>query len=318
MGLACGAAFIAMETFFEYYTNQIQRVSQATRSDSLGFLFGLQLLIPRTLQSLAGHMGWSAIVGYFVGLAFVRRRVMLPLILGGLVAASLVHGLWNSVGYVSAYLYYAVALAGFLLFLACLMKAKQLEPSFTGHAIASTGSIVVGVGPAPATRVAAPPPRPMPVPPPRPAPQPAAAAPVPPPMPVAPPAGAAPPPPRPTSAPAPVATAPAAPTVAAPARAAYVLLVGGEAVPLESGARIDLGALPALGGRGAGVVGEVTTHPSDPTILGFRNCGSEPWRAISADGLAQEVPPQRNLRVAAGTRISFGTVAGAIQLNQTP
>ncbi len=288
MGLACGAAFIAMETFFEYYTNQIQRVSRATGSDSLGFLFGLQLLIPRTLQSLAGHMGWSAIVGYFVGLAFVRRRMLVPLILGGWIAASLVHGLWNSVGYLSTLLFYAVALGGFLLFLACLMKAKQLEPALTGQAVVSTGSIVVGLGPRPAARAAAPAPSP-----------------VPPPMPAAPP----PPPAAPATVPA-----PAAPPAARAATAPFLLLVEGEALPLGIGERVDLGRVPALAGRGLGVVGEVTAHPADPSVLGLRNLGGEPWQA-AADGTAQEVAPGRNLRLAAGTRIDFGPLSGSIRPN---
>ncbi|KAA2234957.1 PrsW family intramembrane metalloprotease [Salinarimonas soli] len=290
VGLACGAAFIAMETFFEYYTNQIQRVSRATSSDSLGFLFGLQLLIPRTLQSLSGHMGWSAIMGYFVGLAFARRRMLVPLILGGWLAASLVHGLWNSVGHVSPVLYYAVAVFGFVLFLACLMKAKQLEPSFTGQAMASTGSIVVGVAPRPAA-----PPRPAPTP-------------------VAPPMPAPPAPPVPPMPPAPV---PIAVADTLPVLAPYSLLVEGEVVPLAGGAHLDLSALPGLGGRGAGIVGEVTTHPADPTVLGLKNLSGRPWRAVAADGTAQEVPPDRNLRLGAGTRIAFGPLSGDIRQNQT-
>jgi hypothetical protein len=89
-------------------------------------------------------------------------------------------------------------------------------------------------------------------------------------------------------------------------------------VPLASGARLDLAALPGLAERGAGIVGEVTTHPSDPAIMGLKNLGAAPWRAISADGQAQEVAPGRNLRIAEGTRISFGTVAAVIQLQPVP
>jgi hypothetical protein len=93
-------------------------------------------------------------------------------------------------------------------------------------------------------------------------------------------------------------------------------MIGETALPLARGARIDLGLLPALEGRGAGIVGEVTAHPTDPATLGLRNRGTRVWHAISAEGVAQEVPPDRNLRIAPGTRISFGTVAGAIRLDQ--
>src|SRR5262245_11266543 len=78
VGLASGAGFVVIETFLEYVPRIIRTAAQ--RSDeATGLLAGLYLVIPRTLQSMAGHTGWSATFGYFIGLAVVRRASWLQL-----------------------------------------------------------------------------------------------------------------------------------------------------------------------------------------------------------------------------------------------
>src|SRR5205085_2201216 len=65
MGFAAGAAFILVETLYQYVPNQIVNMQKAANNDIwAGYLFGIGLLIPRVLQGVAGHMAWAGIFGY--------------------------------------------------------------------------------------------------------------------------------------------------------------------------------------------------------------------------------------------------------------
>lgn len=143
IGLASGVGFIVNETLFEYVPNIVNVVQRQTNDQAAALLSGLRLVIPRTLQSFGGHMGWAGIFGYFIGLACVRRKSWLQLLIIGYLIASVTHGLWNSVGIVSVYLQYAVVIVGFGMFLACLLKARQLEPLLSGQPARATHSILV-------------------------------------------------------------------------------------------------------------------------------------------------------------------------------
>jgi hypothetical protein len=73
---------------------------------------------------------------------------------------------------------------------------------------------------------------------------------------------------------------------------------------LEVGHQIDFGQLFGV----PGVIAEITAHPTDKAVLGLRNAGSGVWTTITAEGATLTVPNGKNLRVAAGTRLLFGTV----------
>lgn len=281
VGLASGVGFIVIETFFQYVDRgvgevlQLQTANNQMRNVPFALLSGFLLLIPRVLQSIAGHMGWAAIFGYFIGLAVVRRASWLKLLIIGYLTAAITHATWNSVGVVSRELFYVVAVISFGMFLACLLKAKQLEPLLTGGQARVSHSILV----TPSHPVAAP------------------------------------------SWPRPLQSGPPSPAgsqawTAAPAAASsFLLLVEGARIELARGGRFDLAAYPTLCGRGAGILGEVTSHPSDPHIVGLKNLGDRTWSATSGDGSPHAVPPRRILRIDAGTRIDFGALSGQIQAN---
>ena len=67
------------------------------------------------------------------------------------------------------------------------------------------------------------------------------------------------------------------------------------------------------------VFAEVTRHPAIPDVLGIRNLSSDTWTA-SLVGAAHSssscvvVPPGRNVTVANGTTIEFGTVRGVVRV----
>jgi RsiW-degrading membrane proteinase PrsW (M82 family) len=84
------------------------------------------------------------------------------------------------------------------------------------------------------------------------------------------------------------------------------LEIAGLAIPLRPGIAIDLGAEPALAGRGQGVRGEVVPHPSRPGVLGLRNGSDGEWTAQLRDGRTQQIGRDQNVRLAAGVSLDFG------------
>lgn len=115
-----------------------------------------------------------------------------------------------------------------------------------------------------------------------------------------------------TAAPAPTA----APAAAPAAVKVLALAVGETQMAILPGGKIDLGAEPALKGKGAGITGEITQHPTRPNVLGLKNTGAEPWQATLRDGSNSVIEPQRNLRLAPGVSIQFadGLDAKVIEL----
>jgi RsiW-degrading membrane proteinase PrsW (M82 family) len=126
LGAASAVGFTLLETLGQYVPDMAQ-MTAASGVDA-GQLAGLQLLIPRLLGSVAGHIAYSGYFGYFVGLS-----VMLPqrrwLILGvGYGTAALLHALWNVMGSYSALLLAAVGVLSYACLVAAILKARSLSP----------------------------------------------------------------------------------------------------------------------------------------------------------------------------------------------
>lgn len=389
MGVFVGAAFTFFETGFGYVPRVATQIYEITGNPAAGTGYGLMLLFPRVIGGIVGHSAYSAIFGYFIGLAVLRPRNALLLIPLGWVLASLLHGLWNSVDALAGWLSYVVAILSAIFAVAVILKGRQLNQTASGD-VDTMGSILVDRGgggagagggygqpayggypaqggyPAPQPAYGGyPSPQPYPQaqnypqagypaapaqgfpPPPQPfqapaaglgypqPPQPEPEAPSPPPPdlekreePPSEPAPSEPPAATPTSEaptlPQPTAwpsfehdLAPQAPTETfaanvapppppAPGEPPLVLDIAGLVIPIRAGALIDLGAEPALGGRGAGMMGEVVPHPTRPGVLGLRNAGSRAWTAHLRDGRVQPIAPNQNVRMAGGVRIDFG------------
>lgn len=314
LGIFAAGGFIICETALEYVPNAAREAFNQSRSFDSAVAAGLNLLLPRVINGITGHMSYAALFGYFIGLGVIRRRHFWRLTLIGWVSAATVHALWNGFDRIDSPvpLYLWGGVSG-LVAVAVILKARQLHLSMYGDAPDTMGSIVIdrsGAGPMP--QPPAPPPRPQAppqdpwfvAPPPRPA-QPyrplpaeatgaeptqtthhetesAAESPIP---------GilrSAPPPPEPAS------------------EAPLELDIEGLLIPVRAGVTLDLGAEPALRGRGQSVRGRIVPHPSRAGVLGLRNAGECPWTAFLRDGRAQAIGRDQNVRMAAGMRIDFG------------
>lgn len=102
---------------------EVQRLIAALSADK-----GSILLVPRLVSDIFGHMAYSMYVGYFVGLAAMRRREAVKLVLIGLASAAAVHALWNSAGG-SIAIQAGAAVLALLMMGAAAMKARELSPN---------------------------------------------------------------------------------------------------------------------------------------------------------------------------------------------
>jgi RsiW-degrading membrane proteinase PrsW (M82 family) len=298
MGLFGGAGFILVETWGQYVPRIVNSVMQQSQNDMMAAGTGLMLLFPRVVGGIVGHMAWAGITGYFIGLAVLRQKQAAKLVLIGWLLTSAIHAFWNTSQF-SSLIMPVAALAGGVLFIACLLKARQLEGSI-GRSATGYGSIVVDRPPVSPLGT-----QPMPV-------------------------GA-----RPATPTNPLASAGAASAGAAPAGAASAsgpaanlgggapiavvktmrelkLEVAGTRLSLSPGGTIDFARDTSLGAAATGISGEVTRHPTREDVLGLRNTGTINWTARLRDGTQHVIEPNRNLRLAAGIEVAFGAFSATV------
>jgi RsiW-degrading membrane proteinase PrsW (M82 family) len=120
LGCASAVGFTLLETLGQY-------VPQA-RAEA-GELAGLQLLIPRILGSVAGHMAYSGYLGYFIGLSALKPKKRWQILGVGYFSAAALHALWNASGAVSVLLLAAVGVLSYAFLVAAILKARALSPN---------------------------------------------------------------------------------------------------------------------------------------------------------------------------------------------
>ena len=128
LGSASAVGFTLLETLGQYVPNIIQNVTLQAGPDA-GELIGLQLLIPRILGSVAGHMAYSGYLGYFIGLSALKPRKRWQILGVGYFSASALHALWNASGSVSVLLLAAVGVLSYAFLVAAILKARALSPN---------------------------------------------------------------------------------------------------------------------------------------------------------------------------------------------
>jgi RsiW-degrading membrane proteinase PrsW (M82 family) len=120
LGTASAVGFTLLETLGQY----VPVISQNS-----GQLVGLQLLIPRILGSVAGHMAYSGYLGYFIGLAVLKPLLSWQIISVGYFSAAALHALWNATGSINALLLVVVGVLSYAFLMAAILKARALSPT---------------------------------------------------------------------------------------------------------------------------------------------------------------------------------------------
>ncbi len=128
LGTASAVGFTLLETLGQYVPDIIQNTT-LQMGDGPKQLMGLQLLIPRLLGSIAGHMAYSGYFGYFIGLSVLKPQQS-GIILGiGYLSAASLHALWNAMGSVSPFILALVGILSYAFLGAAILKARTLSPT---------------------------------------------------------------------------------------------------------------------------------------------------------------------------------------------
>lgn len=126
---ASALGFTLLETLGQYVPQVTQQIT-GTASVEAGQLAGLQLLIPRVLGSIAGHLAYSGYFGYFIGLICLRPyspTQQLGLLVLGCLSAAILHTLWNVAGLFSPILLALSGILSYSLLMAAILKARTLQ-----------------------------------------------------------------------------------------------------------------------------------------------------------------------------------------------
>lgn len=123
LGTASAVGFTLLETLGQY----VPITHPTIEGQNIG-LIGLQLLIPRVLGSVAGHMADSGYFGYFIGLSVLKPRQRWQILVVGYISAAALHALWNSTGLFSGLLLAVVGILSYAFLTAAILKARMLSP----------------------------------------------------------------------------------------------------------------------------------------------------------------------------------------------
>jgi len=129
LGAASAVGFTLLETLGEYVPTTIKSVTMQAGAGA-GELLGLQLLIPRILGEVAGHLAYSGYFGYFIGLSVLKPSRRWQILAIGYMTAAALHALWDatavSLGLLALTL---VGVASYAFLAAAILKARTLSPT---------------------------------------------------------------------------------------------------------------------------------------------------------------------------------------------
>ncbi|MFM7888222.1 MAG: PrsW family glutamic-type intramembrane protease [Pseudanabaena sp.] len=127
IGAASAVGFTLTETLGLYVPSIVQSVANQALSPEIAELTGLQLLIPRVLGSVAGHMAYSGYFGYFIGLSVMKPSLRWQILTIGYLSSALLHALWNTSALVNFWLLAIVGGVSYAFLVAAILKAHSFS-----------------------------------------------------------------------------------------------------------------------------------------------------------------------------------------------
>ena len=128
LAAASAAGFTFIETLGQYVPGIVQQVAIRAGAGA-GELVGVQLLIPRIIGSVAGHMAYSGYFGYFIGLSVLKPSKRWSLLAIGYLTAAVLHALWNASGAIGNLVTALAGVLAYVFLMAAILKARQLSPT---------------------------------------------------------------------------------------------------------------------------------------------------------------------------------------------
>jgi RsiW-degrading membrane proteinase PrsW (M82 family) len=135
IGTASAAAFTFIETLFQYvpgaYTDTMKAFTSQLTGAGFGQLFALELLVPRIIGQVAGHVAWSGYFGYALGLGLAQGRRRWRLVLSAWAVVAIAHGMWDGFSSVqppllASLIQLVVGGGSFMLLLAAISRARRV------------------------------------------------------------------------------------------------------------------------------------------------------------------------------------------------
>lgn len=127
LGTASAVGFTLLETLGQYVPGIVNDVTLQAGANRE--LLGLQLLIPRILGSISGHMAYSGYLGYFIGLSVLKPSKRWRILGVGYLTAASLHALWNTMGLVNLLVLAVVGVVSYAFLTAAILKARALSPT---------------------------------------------------------------------------------------------------------------------------------------------------------------------------------------------
>lgn len=127
IGAASAIGFMLTETLGLYVPSIVQSVANQAASPEIAELTGLQLLIPRVLGSVAGHMAYSGYFGYFIGLSVLKPSLRWQILTIGYLSSAFLHALWNTSALVSFWMLAVVGGISYVFLVAAILKAHSFS-----------------------------------------------------------------------------------------------------------------------------------------------------------------------------------------------
>jgi RsiW-degrading membrane proteinase PrsW (M82 family) len=128
LGAASAVGFTLLETLGQYVPGVVNDVTFQAGANYRELL-GLQLLIPRILGSISGHMAYSGYLGYFIGLSVLKPAKRWRILGVGYLTAATLHALWNTMGLVNLLVLAVVGVISYAFLTAAILKARALSPT---------------------------------------------------------------------------------------------------------------------------------------------------------------------------------------------
>lgn len=128
LGTASAVGFTLLETLGQYVP-QIMSSTALQTSMGTAETLGVQLLVPRILGSIAGHMAYSGYFGYFIGLSVLKPRERWQILGVGYLTAASLHALWNATGIINFLVLAIVGMISYAFLAAAILKARALSPN---------------------------------------------------------------------------------------------------------------------------------------------------------------------------------------------
>ncbi|NJM64312.1 MAG: PrsW family intramembrane metalloprotease [Acaryochloris sp. RU_4_1] len=137
IGAASALGFTLVETLGQYVPGVAQEVARSSSNEFAGALAAVQLLIPRVLGSVTGHMAYSGIFGYFIGLSILKPSKRWQILGIGYLTSAGIHAFWNASGSLAQQFgnlaavlaLMIVGVSAYTFLAAAILKARQLSPT---------------------------------------------------------------------------------------------------------------------------------------------------------------------------------------------